>query len=98
VQAIALADKLHNLSSTLLDAEAGVDVWSRFKAPRETWLAHAKRVINACDGTDERQHRLALECRKVLRKLGRSRVPQGRKRARSAGVGNRQTSRRPNQR
>jgi (p)ppGpp synthase/HD superfamily hydrolase len=69
IKTIALADRLHNLWSTYLDLQAGVDIWSRFNATREDWLAHAARMIEACDGKGRGQRALANECRAVLRKL-----------------------------
>jgi (p)ppGpp synthase/HD superfamily hydrolase len=68
-KAIALADKLHNLSSALHDLECGRPVWSRFKAPKEQWLANAARMVEACDGDDKRLQALVGECRTVLNQL-----------------------------
>lgn len=44
---VALADKLYNARSILLDLEKGEDVWARFSAPREDqlWALHEQRDI-----------------------------------------------------
>lgn len=68
-KAIALADKLHNLHATLLDLSAGHDVWARFKAPKETWLASVERDIDACAGESTGLQRLDAACRQVLAKV-----------------------------
>lgn len=68
-KAIALADKLHNLHATLLDLRAGHDVWTRFKAPKEAWLANIKRGIEACSGDDPRLKHLSAACQRVLREI-----------------------------
>jgi (p)ppGpp synthase/HD superfamily hydrolase len=72
-KAIALADKLHNLHSTLADERAGVDVWSRFNAGKAEWLANAARVIEVCGQGDPRLVRLAEDCRAVLAEVSSSR-------------------------
>jgi (p)ppGpp synthase/HD superfamily hydrolase len=68
-KAIALADKLHNLSAARSDLELGQSVWARFKAPKDVWLVNATRMIEACDGLDVRLNALAGECRDVLQAL-----------------------------
>jgi (p)ppGpp synthase/HD superfamily hydrolase len=68
-KAIALADKLHNLYSTLLDLRAGQDVWARFKAPKETWLANIDHAIAACSGADRGLQQLTAACRTVLEEI-----------------------------
>ena len=65
-KAIALADKLHNLHSTLLDLRADRDVWSRFKAPKDAWLANVERDIEACAGETPGLQSLASACRQAL--------------------------------
>jgi (p)ppGpp synthase/HD superfamily hydrolase len=65
-KAIALADMLHNLSATLLDLRAGTDVWARFNAPKDAWLANMERDIDACAGDSPGLQRLAAACRQVL--------------------------------
>jgi (p)ppGpp synthase/HD superfamily hydrolase len=69
VQALTLADKLHNLETIALDLAAGTDVWDRFNAPRDRLLWYYEAVIDACIADDPRVQRLAASCRDVLRRL-----------------------------
>jgi (p)ppGpp synthase/HD superfamily hydrolase len=70
-KAIALADMLHNLSATLLDLRAGSDVWARFNARKDAWLANVERDINACAGESPGLQRLVAACRQVLSEVQR---------------------------
>jgi (p)ppGpp synthase/HD superfamily hydrolase len=65
-KAIALADKLHNLHSTLDDERAGVPIWSRFNATKDRWLLNAERVITICEDDDPRLKQLAAVCRELI--------------------------------
>ncbi len=69
VRALTLADKLHNLSSTLGDLESGADVWSRFNAPKERWLAHMRELVQCASGDDRSLRPLAQACRNCLDRL-----------------------------
>ena len=69
-QAVALADKLHNLTSTLADLrETGPEVWERFNASRDEILWYHNAMINAADSDDRRIESLRSACRDVLAKL-----------------------------
>ncbi|MEZ6057907.1 MAG: HD domain-containing protein [Planctomycetaceae bacterium] len=46
-RAIALADKLHNIESIVIDLDLGEDVWSRFNAPRERLHWYYSEMIAA---------------------------------------------------
>lgn len=76
VRALVLADKLHNLQTIALDLAAGVDVFSRFNAPRDRLLWYYRAVIDQCGGDDPRLATLATECRAVLRVLGAQLTPE----------------------
>lgn len=73
VRAIALADKLHNLSTIAVDLDAGADVWSRFNAPPARLLWYYEETVKCCAGVsaagDELLTSLADACRNVLRRL-----------------------------
>ncbi len=67
--ALALADKLHNLSTMLLDLEADPDIWSRFNSsPKELlWYYRAAADLASSNGIDEeRIQRLANEVERLI--------------------------------
>lgn len=68
-RAVALADKLHNMTAILLDLESGRDVWTLFNAGREPVLLYYHRAIELCDRGDSRLETLATECRRVLEQI-----------------------------
>src|SRR5262249_28728188 len=47
VRAIALADKFHNLTTIVLDLDAGEPVWERFNADRKQSLQHSSDLVDA---------------------------------------------------
>ena len=63
---LALADKLHNLTSIQLDLIEGRDIWSSFHADRTSVLNSYRAVIAACAQGDERLKRLSESCLQVL--------------------------------
>jgi (p)ppGpp synthase/HD superfamily hydrolase len=68
VLALALADKLHNLSTMLIDLDGGPDVWKRFSAPPEDLLWYYRAVADAANahtGADARLETLAKEVRRL---------------------------------
>ncbi|MSR58906.1 MAG: bifunctional (p)ppGpp synthetase/guanosine-3',5'-bis(diphosphate) 3'-pyrophosphohydrolase [Planctomycetaceae bacterium] len=69
VRAIALADKLHNLTTMLFDLTAGVDVWKRFNAPREQILWYHRVLADAAGQGDPRLERLAAQCHSLIARL-----------------------------
>jgi (p)ppGpp synthase/HD superfamily hydrolase len=71
VRGIALADKLHNLTTIVHDLEAGEPVWERFNADRARSLDHARAVVDALGRGDPRLERLAAECRTLIERLER---------------------------
>lgn len=68
-RAIALADKLHNLGSMLVDLENGADLWSRFNAPPDRILWYHREMIAAAEQGDSRLATLAEECRTLIDRL-----------------------------
>ncbi len=66
---IALADKLHNLSSMLFDLDAGEDIWSRFNASMPEVLWYHQAMLAACDGGEPELQSLLAECRVLLNRL-----------------------------
>lgn len=71
-QAVALADKLHNLTSTLVDLlVVGIAVWDRFNAARDEFLWYHDAMIEATTDADPRIETLKAACRDVLSQLGR---------------------------
>lgn len=68
-RAVALADKLHNLSSMLLDLEQGRDVWSCFNAGRDQVVWYYQQAIRRYAGDDPALARLAEECTRVLKMI-----------------------------
>lgn len=76
-KAVALADKLHNLTSMLHDqADCGDGLWDRFNATREEILWYHDEMIAAAATNDERVARLQAACRAALSQL---RAADGRK-------------------
>ena len=75
-RAIALADKLHNLSTIAYDIEQGDSaaareaIWSRFNAPRTDQGWYYQSMIAAAAGSAPELAGLAADCRKLLGKLG----------------------------
>lgn len=69
VRAIALADKLHNLTTIALDLSAGADVWPRFNAPREQVLAFHRTLVDQAGHGDPRLEALADRCRELISRL-----------------------------
>lgn len=70
VHAIALADKLQNLTSILVDLEAGRQVWSTFHASRDEVLWYHNEMIECCSGGEDlRPRRLADSCRRILARI-----------------------------
>lgn len=68
-RAIVLADKLHNLSSMLVDLDNGEDIWPRFNAPREGILWYHQAMIAAAFQEDPRLAVLADQCRTCVTRL-----------------------------
>lgn len=68
-KAVALADKLHNLFSTLDDVRAGLPIWTKFNAPKERCLWDAERIVEICSGDDPRLGRMAGDCRSLIEAL-----------------------------
>ncbi|HTI49364.1 MAG TPA: HD domain-containing protein [Planctomycetaceae bacterium] len=66
VRAVALADKLHNLSAMLCDLKAGASVWDRFNAPRAQLLWYYRAVAEIAGTSDSRLVRLANQCRQCV--------------------------------
>lgn len=71
-RAVALADKLHNLTAIQLDLQLGLDVWSLFNAPRAPVLDYYRQAIDRLGHGDERLERLAADCRDLLRRIAPS--------------------------
>lgn len=75
-RAIALADKLHNLSTILYDLEQGDSlaardaIWSRFNAPRADLSWYYRFMIAAAEGSSPELAGLAADCHTLLAKLG----------------------------
>jgi (p)ppGpp synthase/HD superfamily hydrolase len=71
VRSIALADKLHNLSSMLYDIQEGQDLKDRFNAPLDRLVWYYGEMISAAAGDqeDERLASLAAEARAALQEL-----------------------------
>lgn len=82
-RAIALADKLHNLTTMWLDLAAGTLDWSAFRAPPDRLLRYHSRAIEAAAAADEALAPLAEACRAAWERLydtvnGRCNEPQPR--------------------
>lgn len=70
VKAVALADKLHNLGSMLIDVGVeGESMWSRFNASKEDVFWYHESMIAAAGCDDDRIERLQQACREVLAQL-----------------------------
>ncbi|QDU81227.1 Bifunctional (p)ppGpp synthase/hydrolase SpoT [Polystyrenella longa] len=68
--AIVLADKLHNLKSTLFDLEhEGPQVWDRFYSSEEEFLWYHHEMLSAADRDEKRIQRLIQENRHLLNEL-----------------------------
>ena len=68
--AIVLADKLHNLKSTLWDLHhEGAQVWERFHSSEEEFLWYHHEMLNAADRDDARIQHLITENRHLLNEL-----------------------------
>ncbi|MEZ6047521.1 MAG: HD domain-containing protein [Planctomycetaceae bacterium] len=68
--AIVLADKLHNLKSTLFDLkQEGDSVWDRFHSSQEEFLWYHHEMLTAADRPDERIQNLVNENRHLLNEL-----------------------------
>jgi (p)ppGpp synthase/HD superfamily hydrolase len=65
-RAVALADKLHNLTSIRFDLIQGRDIWSLFHAGRDDVLAYYRGAIARLGTGEARLERLADECRRAL--------------------------------
>jgi (p)ppGpp synthase/HD superfamily hydrolase len=65
-RAVALADKVHNLTSIVLDIREGRDVWSLFHAERTRVLAYYREAIRVLESGDNRLSRLGGEATKLL--------------------------------
>jgi (p)ppGpp synthase/HD superfamily hydrolase len=65
-RAVALADKLHNLTSIQLDLIEGRPIWTTFQADRETTLGYYAAMIDACRSEDPRIALLVSRCRQLL--------------------------------
>lgn len=70
VRAIALADKLHNLTTIVFDLESGADVWSRFNAPRDQLLWYHRSMIEQAGSGDPRLVLLKDRCAAIIDRLG----------------------------
>jgi (p)ppGpp synthase/HD superfamily hydrolase len=68
-RAVMLADKLHNIVSTMVDLGAGVQAWSKFNADRDQILWYYRAAIEACAQTDSSLEPLAAACRDVVDRL-----------------------------
>ncbi|MBX3442627.1 MAG: bifunctional (p)ppGpp synthetase/guanosine-3',5'-bis(diphosphate) 3'-pyrophosphohydrolase [Planctomyces sp.] len=68
-RAVWLADKRHNLETIAFDVADGVEVWSRFHAPREKVLANYRAGVEAARHGDPRLERLAGECLQIVDRL-----------------------------
>lgn len=67
-KAVMLADKLHNMMSMCIDAEADCDMWSRFNSPREALLSYYRHMIATADGLSELAE-LREQCELQLERL-----------------------------
>ena len=65
-RAVALADKLHNLSCIRMDLDAGRLVWSIFNASRDDVLAYHREGIERFGAGDDRLAELVSACREVF--------------------------------
>ena len=73
VRAIALADKLHNLGTILLDLEhEGEAVWRRFSAPPESLVPHYRAFVDVAERGEAALQPLAEACRGMIARLERA--------------------------
>ena len=68
-RAVALADKLHNLTSILVDLEDGGDVWSIFNADRAQVFWYYRAAIARYRLGDPRLQQLAAACEEMLGRI-----------------------------
>ena len=68
-RAIMLADKLHNLSTMVIDLKAGEELWSRFNASPEEVIWYHQAIVAGAAGNDERLQPLAGACLDLLHAL-----------------------------
>lgn len=68
-RAVALADKLHNLTSVLADLEDGREVWSIFNAPREQIVWYYRAALTRYRADDPRLESLAEEGLRALERI-----------------------------
>jgi (p)ppGpp synthase/HD superfamily hydrolase len=66
VQAVVLADKLHNLLSMKLDLVEGRPVWQTFNAGKEQVLWYYRAMLDACWSSDPRLTPILEECWALL--------------------------------
>jgi (p)ppGpp synthase/HD superfamily hydrolase len=77
-RAIALADKLHNLETMLLDLSTRGICFSAFHAPPERVVWYHEQMVERAAGNDPDLAALAAECRNALERLRRHVFAQGR--------------------
>ena len=70
-RAIALADKLHNLETMLLDLSTGGIGFSAFHAPPDRVVWYYEQMIERAAGEDAELAPLAAECRSAVERLRR---------------------------
>ena len=69
---VILADKLHNVRSTLRDlASTGAETWGRFRGGRDGTLWYYRSIAGAVRPADERTRALAAEFRQAVEELER---------------------------
>lgn len=71
-RAIALADKLHNLETIQFDLQLGVDVWSRFNAPRDRIIWYHTAMVECCEQREALLSSLAGAVRHSIQTLERA--------------------------
>lgn len=72
VRAIALADKLHNLTTILFDLQSGEPVWERFNAAPDRIFWYHETLIERLPQGDPDLEMLARHAHDVLEKLRRN--------------------------
>lgn len=66
-RAIALADKLHNLQSILIDMDQqGMGIWARFNALPDRAIWYHRAMLAACDHGEPELKTLANACRAMI--------------------------------
>jgi (p)ppGpp synthase/HD superfamily hydrolase len=68
-KAVVLADKLHNLTSIVLDLDEGRPVWSAFNAGRGDVIAYYRSTLAACGSGDVRLETLSRQATALLDRL-----------------------------